>query len=81
MNLSREQIQVIESLGFTLNETNNYQKEGDWQTYYLIIKDSMFFIEVQQTLIEEDGSLYDDYYKEYPEEGESITEFITNFFN
>lgn len=32
MNLSREQIQVIESLGFTLNETNNYQKEGDWQT-------------------------------------------------
>lgn len=41
----------------------------------------MFFIEVQQTLIEEDGSFYTDYFKEYPNEGESITEFVTNFFN
>jgi len=81
MKLTSEQISFIEKLGFTIGELGHYQKEDDWDTFFLIVKEDGFLIEVQQTLIEEDGSYYNDYYKEYSEEGQSLTDFLTNFFS
>jgi hypothetical protein len=80
MNLSKEQIRLVEELGFELGESKYFEKQGDYETFYLIVKESGFFLEVQQTLIESDGTFYTDYYKEYPEEGQSLNEFLTNFF-
>jgi hypothetical protein len=80
MELSKEQIRLVEELGFELGESKYFQKEGDYQTFFLIVKDSEFFLEIQEILIESDGTFYTDYYKEYPDEGQSLSEFLTNFF-
>lgn len=81
MKLSKKEIELIESLGFEVGENGLYEKEGDWQIYYLVIKNDKFFMEVQQTLIEEDGSFYNDYFKEYPNEDQSLSNFLIDFFN
>lgn len=77
--LNKREIEILESFGFQIGEFNIFEKQGDWETYYLIYKNNEFHLEVQQTLIEEDGTFYTDYYKEYPND-ESLEEFLTNFF-
>lgn len=78
MNLSKEQIRLVEELGFELGESKYFEKQGDYETFYLIVKESGFFLEVQQTLIESDGTFYTDYYKEYPESFDVFKEYVNN---
>jgi hypothetical protein len=44
MKLTSEQISFIEKLGFSQGELGHYQKEDDWDTFFLIMKEDGFLL-------------------------------------
>ena len=78
MKLTSEEIRFIEKLGFNFYYDNIYEKQYDgWRKDYIVIHENGFRLESHETLIEEDGSQYEDFTKTYPEEGDTLIEFLT----
>lgn len=80
--MTTEELNLIKEVGFIYSiKSKLLEKESDdgFHKDYLILKGDNFYIERELYLQEDDGTFYTDFYKILPDDGITLTEFLTDY--